>query len=147
MSNEMFEALRFFVNNEKVYISPPIREIRPGLIRKLEEDGMISRTVSTGSLRKYERSDLRGAEYFVLTSSGREAYQAAREVREKEAEQRTREDAKEAREERIRKKEVRKGWFQFWMALFLGWILGCFTPLDLWRVVVSFLEKAKMFFH
>lgn len=47
---------------------------------------------------------------------------------------------KQAQRELVTRREKRKSrseWARFWMGLALGWILGAFTPVDAWQLVVK----------
>jgi hypothetical protein len=47
---------------------------------------------------------------------------------------------KQAQRELVTRREKRKArseWARFWLGLAIGWILGAFTPVDAWKLVVK----------
>ena len=76
----------------------------------------------------------------AIEAAGIRALHAAEEAAKKEAQERADQDAEKREAKRLIVKDARRSWLQFFLGLFIGWILGCFTPLDLIGFVSSLFK-------
>lgn len=83
--------------------------------------------------------------FYILTPAGESALasfheaseQCARDLSQRVAEQRAENDRQIA----LNRSKERLEWRRFWLGLLIGWVLGCFTPLDLWRFILSLFHR------
>lgn len=77
---------------------------------------------------------------YRLTIAGKDKLSAFCKKREQESKQRAEADAQEHKADRLRVKEARRSWWQFWLGLLIGWILGNITPFGVWDWLMSIIK-------
>lgn len=82
----------------------------------------------------------------AITELGTQALLASKqsitELAQHRAEDAAKEAAKEAKAEGLRVKDTRRSWWQFFLGLFLGWVLGGITPQEVWNLIRTLLGVA-----
>ena len=53
------------------------------------------------------------------------------------AEQNANEEIRRSREASLRSADIRRDWWMLWLGLFIGWLLGGFTPQEFWVFIKS----------
>lgn len=75
-----------------------------------------------------------------VTVDALHALAAAQDHRKKTAEENRYRDLQQQRDDERNRKDARRSWFQFWLGLALGWILGGVSSAPLWTWLQSFLS-------
>ena len=94
------------------------------LAQSLRKEGLVS-------VSKYGDFSITSKGLSVLDEHDRRLKQKA----ENQARKRSKQHADEAEAERLRIQDIRRSWWQFWLGLLLGWILGGFTFQDFWNLI------------
>ncbi len=102
---------------------------------------VLGRLVSSGFVDRTDKSRNGYSALLIPTYSiskaGKVELRRRYDLAEKEAAENIKQEAQEAKSERLRVEDARAEKRRFWLGLFLGWVLGCFTPVDVWRWVAQ----------
>ena len=98
---------------------------------------------SNGLLSRDMRSD--GC-WIVVNSKGVAALLEAQEADRKAAEKVADDKRKEEHAIAVEKTRRRDLWLQFFLGLLIGWLLGAFTPIDLWGAAARLIGKITSLF-
>lgn len=94
-------------------------------------DARISAMCRAGMLRR-NGGWFAGKALFSLGPAGYTALSAHNEQVKKLSQDVARQDAADKRQLALYKAGERANWRRFWLGLFIGWILGVISPIDVW---------------
>lgn len=128
MNTDLFRMLwRVSAGNVRPF--PHVSEEDFALLRRLRRSG-------------YVRFDRTGD--FSITPSGKAALlkhdEGLSRKREQEAKKRAQQDAEKDEQRRLRTNDIWRSWWQFFLGLVLGWLLGGFTPQEVFQWLVSLFK-------
>ena len=135
MSDPEYSLLQSISDNGGAVLVREVPADSVPVMQLLVDRGYVVR-VGALSLARYEITD---AGRVALSDHRQKLIDHAKHIAEKDAEQK-----------RVSAKEVRKSradWARFWIGVALGWLLGAFTPFDVWALIVKVVRWLSSLFR